>query len=150
MNSEDFERHLGRQPLRQVPAVWRTDILAAAREAASVAPAPSRGRYTPGLSSVAATVRQHISALLWPHPAAWAGLAALWLVIGVLGLATRDASPRVAHRASPPSAQVFVAFREQERLLAELLGPREAPTAERPKPVLPQPRSERRRALLMV
>ena len=41
-----------------------------------------------------------------------------------------------------------MAFQEQERLLAELLGPRETPVAERPKPHLPQPRSEGRRVLM--
>jgi hypothetical protein len=75
-------------------------------------------------------------------------LAAVWLVILGLNLATRETTPLLAKRASPVSPQVFMAFQEQERLLAELLGPREAPVAERPKSRLPQPRSEGRRALI--
>jgi len=94
------------------------------------------------------TLNAQLSTLLWPHPAAWAGLAAVWVVIVGLNLATRASTPLVAKRAAPVSPQVFMAFREQERLLAELLGPREAPVAERPKPRPPQPRSEGRRMLM--
>jgi hypothetical protein len=70
------------------------------------------------------------------------------MILGV-NLATREVTPLVAKRASPAPPQVFMAYREQERLLAELLGPREAPAAEPPKAVPPRPRSERRNALLM-
>jgi hypothetical protein len=55
----------------------------------------------------------------------------------------------MAKRAAPASAQVFMAFQEQERLLSELLGPRETPVAERPKLAQPRPRSELRHSLLM-
>jgi hypothetical protein len=80
---------------------------------------------------------------------AWAGLAAVWLMILGVNLAMREATPVMAKRAEPVSPQVFMAYQEQERLLAELLGPRETPVTERPKPRLPRPRSERRRSLLM-
>jgi hypothetical protein len=76
-------------------------------------------------------------------------LAAVWLVILGINLTTRDASTRVAKQASPVSPQVFMAFQEQERLLTELIGPRETPVAERPKPARPEPRSERQRELLL-
>jgi hypothetical protein len=76
-------------------------------------------------------------------------LAAVWVVILGINLTTRDASQEVAERASPVSPQVFLAFQEQERLLTELIGPRETPVAERPKPVVPQPRSERRKGMMM-
>jgi hypothetical protein len=75
-------------------------------------------------------------------------LAAVWVLILGVNLATREAAPLVAKRGSPASPQVFMAFQEQERLLAELLGSRETPVAERPKPRLPQPRSEGRRVLM--
>ena len=148
MNPDDFEKRLQRQPLRQVPREWREEILSAARQASAPQPTPHPAhRFRTSLLS---TLNAQLSTFLWPHPAAWAGLAALWLVIGGLNLATREASPQVARRASPPSVEVFMAFHEQEQLLAELLGPREAPVAERPKPAVPRPRSERRRTLLMV
>ena len=75
-------------------------------------------------------------------------MAAVWLVILGVNLATRDTAPLMAKRAAPVSPQVFMAYREQERLLAELLGSREAPIAQPPKPRPPQPRSEGRRELI--
>jgi hypothetical protein len=80
---------------------------------------------------------------------AWAGLAAVWLVILGLNHTTRDALPRLAKGSLPAAPQIFMAFQEQERVLAELIGPREASVAEPPRPVLPRPRSERRQTLLM-
>jgi hypothetical protein len=76
-------------------------------------------------------------------------LAAVWLVILGINLTTQDASTVIAKHASPVSPQIFMAFQEQERLLSELIGPREAPVAERPKPIVPRPRSEMRQALVM-
>lgn len=71
-------------------------------------------------------------------------MAAVWLVILGINLATGDDSQVIAKRASPASPQVFMAFREQERLLSELLWSRETPVAEEPKPQVPRPRSEGR------
>lgn len=147
MNSNDFEKRLQRQPLRQVPVEWRAEILTAARQAA---PLQEASRPAPGASrSLLSTLHYQLSTLLWPRPVAWAGLAAVWLMIAGLNVATREGTPRFAQRASPLSPQVLVAFQEQARLLAELIGPRETPVAERPKAVLPRPRSERQPSLLM-
>ncbi len=144
MSSDDFEKRLERQPMRQVPSEWRQDILSAARKAS----APHHAPRTPHQSALL-VLRSQLAALLWPHPAAWAGLAAVWVIILGLNLTSHDAASRVAKRSSPPSPQVFMAFQEQQRLLSELIGPRETPVAERPKTALPQPRSERQSGLLM-
>ena len=80
---------------------------------------------------------------------AWAGLAAAWLVILGINLTTRDPAIVAARYVAPVSPQVFLAFQEQERLLSELIGPRDTPVADRPKPSPARPRSEGRRALLM-
>ncbi len=149
MKADDFEKRLQRQPIRQVPADWRDQMLAAAREAASAQPVPCPTARAHGLSGLLSTINHQLSALLWPRPAAWAGLAAVWLVILGLDLATRDAPQGVARRGSRPSPQVFMAFQEQQRLLTELIGPREAPVAEPPKQAPLRPRSERRRDLQM-
>ena len=146
MNLDGFEKRLQRQPVRQAPAEWREEVLLAARQAAPPHHATRNTQH--GTPSLLSTVRYQLSTLLWPHPTAWAGLAAVWLVIAGLNHTTHDASSLVAKRL-PPSPQVFLAFQEQERLLAEILGPCEAPVAERPKPAVPRPRSERRRELLM-
>ena len=142
MNPDDLEKHLRSQPMRQVPPQWRTDILSAARQASPSEHAPRTTHHVPRSPSL-------FSTLLWPHPTAWAGLAAIWLLILGFNLATGPSAPLVAKRASPTAPQVLMAFQEQERLLSELLGPRETPVAERPKPAQPRPRSELRRRLLM-
>ena len=42
MNADEFEKRLQRQPLRQTPCEWRSEILAAARDAqASCYPSPA-------------------------------------------------------------------------------------------------------------
>ena len=142
MNTDDFEKRLQRQPLRQVPGEWREEILSAARRATPAHHASRITHHVPRSRSL-------LSTILWPHPTAWAGLAAVWLVILGINLTTRDASTVIAKHASPVSPQVFMAFQEQQRLLVELIGPRETPVAERPKPVVPRPRSEGRKGILM-
>ena len=150
MNPDEFEKRLQRQSLRQVPGEWRQEILSAARQASLAQHAPRTTHHAPYSPSLLSTLNHQLSTLLWPHPAAWAGLAAIWLVILGVHLTTRDATPLVAKRASPVSPQVFMAFQEQERLLAELLVPRDAPVADRPKQTSPpRPRSERRREMLL-
>jgi hypothetical protein len=147
MKPDDFEKHLQRQPLRQVPSEWRDGVLSAARQATRPQPVPRIARD--GLWAVFSTLNSQLSTLLWPHPAAWAGLAAAWVVILGLSFTTRDAALHVARRGSSSSPQVFMAFQEQQRLLNELVGPGEIPAAERPKAAPPRPRSERRSGLMM-
>jgi hypothetical protein len=148
MNLDEFEKRLQRQPLRRVPSGWREDILSATKQAVGAERVPRTTHHAPHSPSLLSTINQQLSTLLWPHPVAWAGLAAIWLVILGVNLTTRNATLLVAKRTAPVSPQVFMALREQERLLAELLGPRETPAAERPKNRPPQPRSEGRRLLM--
>jgi hypothetical protein len=148
MNSDDFEKRLQRQALRQVPGEWRADVLAAARQASLAEHARCTTRHVSALRSLLSTLNSQLSTILWPHPVAWAGLAAVWLLIGGLNLATREAPLRVARHAAPLSPEVLMASQEQERLLAELIGRREAPVAEPPKAGSPRPRSDRRPTLL--
>ena len=149
MNTDDFEKRLQHQPLRQLPDQWRAEILSAARQAS---PAPHASRTThhaPPSPSLLSTLTSQLSTILWPHPAAWAGLAAVWLVILGVNLTTRDTPTLAAKHAPPIAPQFFMAFQEQERLLAELIGPRETPVAERPKSRPARPRSERRAGMMM-
>ena len=100
MNFDEFENKLRSQPRREIPREWRREILAPLRRRPE-APVP--------------WWRQ----LLWPHPAAWAGLAALWVAIFALNLA---GAPEAAsyQAASKPSLDKLMAYQERQRLWAEL------------------------------
>ena len=142
MNRDDqFEKRLQRQPLREIPTAWREEILAAAE--ASRGPTPVRA------FNFTSILKRCLRELLWPVPQAWAGLAALWLVILGVNFATREpSSQNLVHRVPPPSPQLRQLLRQQEQLLAELVGPPEGPEAHRFKPAAPQPRSQRREEFL--
>lgn len=138
LKMDAFEQRLQHQPLRQIPAAWREEILAGAQPISC--PRPSTLDFRPA---------GWFSTLLWPCPLAWAGLAAVWLVIFAVNFSIRDESHAIARKSPPPSPEFIMALRQQERLLTELIGSRETPVAERPKPFQPQPRSELRNEILM-
>jgi hypothetical protein len=143
MNPEDFEKQIERQTLRPVPSAWRADILKAADAVSSVPRAP---RPAPSLLS---TINSQLSALLWPCPRAWAGLAAVWLVILAVNYAGEDKSEIVASKSPPPSPQMMIALEEQRKMLAKLIEPFDESPAEPPKPFVPRPRGELRIAVSM-
>ena len=144
MNPEDFEKQLQRRPLRPMPADWRADILKAAHAASA---APTALNRAPSLLS---TFNSQLSALLWPCPKAWAGLAAVWLVILVVNHASEDKSEIVTSKSPPPSPQMMMALQEQRKMLARLMEPYDESPAEPPKPFVPRPRGELRTAVSMV
>jgi len=134
-DNEQFEKRLQRLPLRKAPAAWREEILSAARKAES-----PRHASPVTWQSLIATLNSRLSTLLWPHPRAWAGLAAAWVLICALNFTYRDdAPPASARRAAPPSPQLREMLREQERLLAELV--EDTPVVNRPKTGPPRPHS---------
>ena len=138
MNEEEtarFERSLSRQPLRPVPVEWREEILAEARRASRV---ELRAQKMPWPSSLVS----RLSTILWPHPVAWAGLAAIWIFVFAVDFSTRDRAPAVEAKFSSPPAEVIVEVRQQQRLLAELIGPRDVREADRSRSLAPRPRSE--------
>ena len=143
MKPDDFEKTLQRQPIRQIPTEWRAEILQAARSA---------GDRLPTLEPRAtwlSTLNQRLAAVLWPHPRAWAGLAAAWVLIFALHFAYRDRSPAIARVTAAPSSRLVIALREQNKLLVELIGRPEVKEADRPRPSAPQPRSQRRELFLL-
>ena len=142
MDSE-FEKKLRRQPVKEMPTAWRAEILAAARES-QAAPHASRIMHHAWLS----TLNSQLSTFFWPHPRAWAGLAAVWIFIFTLNFSTRDKSVMVAEKSAPPSPEVIVELRKQQRLFAEFMEPREAPVADRAKTDVPHPRSGRTELLV--
>ncbi len=135
--TEQFERRLSRQPLRQIPGEWRGEILSAAERASH--PEPH--------ASYRSTLNNQLSTFFWPHPKAWAALAAVWVMILMVNFSTCDTSPRMAEKSVPPSPEVIVELKKQQRLFAELMGSREPMDADRQRMFVPKPRSERAQIL---
>src|SRR5438034_2878338 len=111
MKIADLEHRLQRQPLRQLPAEWRSQILGLAK--ASALPAPSTLDRGPR--------RGWWREFLWPSPRAWVGLAAAWAVILLLNLSLPEPAPKA--EVPEPSGQVLKVLKEQRRMLAELIEP---------------------------
>ena len=105
MNPENLERHMARQPFRQVPEGWREGILAAARAERPEAPFPVRRAWGPALRDI-----------FWPAPRVWAAIACSWAVM--LALALLSASP--AGSPEPAGPSLGWNLRQQQKLLAEL------------------------------
>src|SRR6267154_2644779 len=80
--------------------------------------------------------------LIWPSRRAWAGMAALWLAVLAANLEMKASSTTVPTVRSAHTRELAQAFKEQQRLLAELLLPVSPPPAA-PARSNPGPRSER-------
>jgi hypothetical protein len=134
---EQFERRLKNEPLQPAPAEWRREILSAANESLATNRQQRVARH-----SLLSSLNRHLVSLLWPHPMAWGGLAAVWVLILVAHVSLRNQMPAVAKKSSSPSPEVVAELQQQQHLLAELLGGNDMPVADRPKIFMPKPRSE--------
>src|SRR5436190_5552327 len=140
MNNDDFEKRLRQQPLRTPPTEWRERILDSARASESQ-PACAQ----------AETQLTWWRALLWPSPQAWAGLAAVWVILLVMNRGGEKKVVMSAGRVPSPVQQIADARRERNHLFAELIN--ETPfddVGEVAKPLIPVPRSEAPRLLVCV
>jgi hypothetical protein len=142
MNPDDFEKRLQRQPLRQVPSEWRESILRGATHSRHPSPATRH--------SLLSTLNHQLSTIFWPNPKAWAGLAAVWVVIFALHLADREHSPMMATIPAPSTPETMATLKDQQKILAELLGNNEPREVEQPRRFPATPHSERRRSISMV
>ena len=131
MNSDDFEKRLERQLIREIPGEWRKEILQLAKSNSPV--------VRMGLLS---TLKQKLSTLLWPCPQAWAGLVAIWIVILALNFSSNEPKPKFA-KSEPPSRDFLLAMKEQRRLYLELVGTSPDQVADAPKTFVPRPQSKR-------
>jgi hypothetical protein len=93
--------------------------------------------------SFLSTFKNQLSTFFWPHPQAWAGLAAVWILIFAVNFSMRDAGPVETVKSAPPSPEAMAELKKQQRMFAELVGASVAPDADRRKIFLPRPRSER-------
>lgn len=80
--------------------------------------------------------------LILPCRRVWAGLAVAWVLILTVNFATGERPKSLARNSAPPSPQVVLALKEQERMYAKLLELPEEPPDEPPKPFVPRPRGE--------
>ena len=78
----------------------------------------------------------------------WAGLAVVWLVILAGNISLREPSPAITAKSTVPSPEAIASFKDQQKLLAELLADHSAPRdSERQKFFSPKPRTERYEAV---
>jgi hypothetical protein len=140
MNRRDpFENRLERLPQRPVPPAWRREILSMAQEVSSHQQVASIG------NSLISRFNSMVVALFWPHPRAWAGLAAVWVLVFGLSFATREpAQVGIAQHYAPTSPQMREQLRQQGRLLAELVGPNGTSEHDLSKPAAPRSQGGRR------
>ena len=138
MNPDDFEKQLERQPIRAVPADWRAGILNAANAAV---PQRSTSKSQP-----VSWWRQ----LFWPCPQAWAGLAAVWVVILLIHFSSAEPAESMAKTAAPSSPQEIMVLKEQKQMMAALMDTFDQPAGEPPKPYVPRPKSEVRMESVIV
>ena len=123
----DLEQQLARQELKRVPPEWRDAILSAA---ASAQPRTVNADKSVPLWRL----------FIWPSPRAWIGLAAAWVLMLGLHLAMPSVDSSGLAPAAAMNASAVEAWREQQRLLAELVPPERR--AELPKALPPRRRSQ--------
>ena len=131
MKPDEFEQQLQQQPLRTIPAEWRAGILRAAHTASQ----------SPRVSARNSLVTSWLLEWLWPCPEAWAGLAALWVVIFALQITAPASVTLASNRTAPASTERIPALAERRRELANLLDAFYGPSPVL-RPPTPRPRSE--------
>ena len=116
------------------------------REAVNVAADVNRRKqpvreltFTAALADV---IRLSFRELIWPCRRTWTALAAVWIALCLFNVSQRDKSELAARKLPPPSPEAIMAWRQQERLLAELIGSSGTGDAERRKIFLPKPRTK--------
>jgi len=128
MNSDDFEKRLQSQPMRQIPGEWRTQILQGAKQSV---PSPLDPRPS------------FLSTLLWLNPKAWASLAVVWITIFALQFASRSGAPKITTESVPQSSVFWMSLRYEQQTLVELMGNNQPVDADQPPDAGPKPHSER-------
>jgi len=131
----EYEQKLSRQSLKEIPGEWRAEILANCR-GSKVEGREQESRWP-------STLVSRLSTIFWPHPKAWAGLAAAWIFIFALNFSMRETSPRIAEKVSPPSQEMIAELKKEHLMYAELIGARDISDADRSKLRVPSPRTER-------
>ena len=123
---------------------------------AGVEPAPAaQRRWTRAIeaavapSSARQSARMNVFAklwleIVWPARRIWAGLAAVWVALAICNFTQAGRGETVVAKTAVPAMEMRLAFQEQQRLLAEILGSPPAAAPAEPPRRSPQPRSDRR------
>ena len=93
-------------------------------------------------ATLANAVRLSFLELIWPCRRIWTALAAVWVALFIFNVSQRDNAELAARKLPPPSPEALMAWRQQEKLLAELIGSSTPGDAERRNIFLPKPRTE--------
>jgi len=80
--------------------------------------------------------------LIFPCRRTWTALAAVWIALFIFNVSQRDKAELAARKLPPSSPEAILAWRQQEKLLAELIGSSGTGDAEQRKIFLPKPRTE--------
>jgi hypothetical protein len=104
--------------------------------------AKAQGRVADFVSSLLCGPNKLWLELIWPCRRTWTALAGVWIALCIFNVSQRDKSELAALKLPPPSAEAIMAWWQQERLLAELIGSPGTGDAERRKIFLPKPRTE--------
>ena len=131
-----FQRHQSAAP--KLDAIRREAV----KVAADVNRRKQPVRELTFAATLANAIRLSFRELIWPCRRTWTALATVWILIFIFNISQRDKSELAARKLPPPSPEAIMAWRQQERLLAELIGPSVPSDAERRKIFLPKPRTE--------
>jgi hypothetical protein len=127
------------QPAAAAQSRWTRGIRAASQ--------PQTGRPEISVGACRAWWRE----VIWPWRRGWVALAAAWVMILAGNVSLHSPSPMAARISPSRSQEMVTSFRDQRKLLAELLADHSpqpaAPDADRPKSISPRPRTEHVRML---
>lgn len=85
---------------------------------------------------------------IWPWHRAWLGMMAIWLILLLVNMATRE-SPKVARiKMIMPTPEIMAELREQEQTIIQLIGPSIQQSS--PVHIIPGPRSDRQPIIILL
>jgi hypothetical protein len=131
-----FARHQNTSP--KLDAIRQSTVAAVCDRRASTNDARERRSQTAATRILQTFWRE----LIFPCRRIWTGLAAAWILILIVNVSQRDGSQLMMAK-SAPTAEMMMTFRDQQKLLNELLADRSPPMdAGRPRIFSPKPRTE--------
>jgi hypothetical protein len=133
---DKFEEHLRSQPLNGPPPEWRSEILAMARQTGASVRSIEAVEHGRNERSLWLTT---IRGWFWPHPGAWASLAAIWLFLFIMQhqMNVEIQEELTLAGVQPPITDVMLAMEQHQIVIEQLLALNdfEWPVIDRPKPM---------------